>query len=108
MCGYFVPGGTLVATANSMWHGSRDRKFWGEDGDCFRPERWLGEEVKGPLGEERLAAMNRRVELAFGSGQFVCVGRTIALVELGKVIADVSHHCHEYFPKTKPLTRGKS
>jgi cytochrome P450 len=40
--------------------------------------------------KERLGAMIRRVELAFGSGQFLCVGRGIAMVELGKVLAEVS------------------
>ena len=34
--------------------------------------------------------MNRRVELAFGSGQFVCMGRPIALVEAYKALAEVS------------------
>ena len=37
-----------------------------------------------------MVQMNRRVELAFGSGQFVCVGRGIAMVEVGKVIGEVS------------------
>lgn len=33
--------------------------------------------------------MHRRVELAFGSGQFVCMGRSIALVETNKALAEV-------------------
>ena len=40
--------------------------------------------------EARLVQMNRRVELAFGSRQFVCMGRPIALVETYKALAEVS------------------
>ncbi|KAL2168163.1 hypothetical protein VTG60DRAFT_331 [Thermothelomyces hinnuleus] len=96
LCGRALPAGTLVATGNQQWHAGRDRAFWGADADCFRPERWLEAEAekagtpgKG-AGAERLAQMNRRVELAFGCGQFICVGRAIALVEAGKVIGEVS------------------
>jgi cytochrome P450 len=85
VCGYRLPGGTLVATGNVIWHGCRERAFWGEDAEWFRPERWLEE------GDaERLVQMNRRVDLVFGSGQFVCVGRGVAMVELNKVLAEVS------------------
>lgn len=41
--------------------------------------------------DRRLGMMVKRVELAFGSGQFVCVGREIALVEVHKAIAEVSN-----------------
>ncbi|KAK4156004.1 cytochrome P450 [Chaetomidium leptoderma] len=41
VCGFPLPGGTLVATANAILQGCREKGFWGEDGDCFRPERWL-------------------------------------------------------------------
>lgn len=34
--------------------------------------------------------MIRRIDLAFGSGQFVCVGRAIAFVEIYKTLAEVS------------------
>lgn len=88
VCGYALPGGTLVATGCAMWQGSRDARFWGADAGCFRPERWL--ELDAEKDAERLAAMHRRVELGFGSGQFVCVGRGIAVVELGKGVAEVS------------------
>ena len=40
--------------------------------------------------EARLAQMQRRVELAFGSGQFVCMGRAIALISTYKALAEVS------------------
>jgi cytochrome P450 len=34
--------------------------------------------------------MLRRIDLAFGSGQFVCVGRAIAYIEIYKTLAEVS------------------
>ena len=40
--------------------------------------------------EARLFQMNRRIELAFGSGQFVCMGRNIGLVGISKTLAEVS------------------
>ena len=40
--------------------------------------------------EARLGQMHRRVDLAFGSGQFVCMGRSIALIEAYKALAEVS------------------
>lgn len=83
--GVRLPGGTQVATGNSMWACGRERAFWGDDADRFRPERWLEEG-----DEERLAKMVRRVELAFGSGQFVCLGRMLGLVEVNKALAEVS------------------
>jgi cytochrome P450 len=90
LCGLALPGGTLVATGCAMWQGSRDAGFWGPDAACFRPERWLEVPGGGDGDGGRLAAMHRRVELGFGSGQFVCVGRGIAVVELGKGVAEVS------------------
>ena len=45
-------------------------------------------EVQGD--EERLSQMIRRVDLAFGSGQYVCLGRAIAHVEINKALIEVS------------------
>ncbi|KAK4141921.1 cytochrome P450 [Dichotomopilus funicola] len=100
VCGYALPAGTLVATALQQWHGARDKSFWGEDADAFRPERWLGaaaaDEKEGPRAR-RVWEMTRRMELAFGCGQYVCVGKAIAMVEAGKVLGEVS------FGFTSPL-----
>ncbi len=40
--------------------------------------------------EERLSQMIRRVDLAFGSGQYMCLGRGIAHVEINKAMVEVS------------------
>ncbi|EAQ83674.1 hypothetical protein CHGG_10078 [Chaetomium globosum CBS 148.51] len=50
VCGRALPGGTWVATGNQMWHGNRERAFWGADADVFRPERWLEVGLLGGCG----------------------------------------------------------
>jgi cytochrome P450 len=57
--------------------------MYGADADIFRPERWL--EASG----EKLEAMKRSSELVFGYGKYGCLGKTIAFLELNKVIAEV-------------------
>ncbi|KAK4112487.1 cytochrome P450 [Canariomyces notabilis] len=90
LCGYDLPGGTWVAVGCAVYGLNRDNGFWGADGDVFRPERWLAVEQGGDgPGEDRLAAMLRRVELVWGAGQFVCVGRMIAMVEINKVFPEL-------------------
>jgi cytochrome P450 len=39
---------------------------------------------------EKLATMSRSAELVFGYGQHGCLGKTIVLLELNKVFAEVS------------------
>ncbi|PSN66765.1 cytochrome P450 [Corynespora cassiicola Philippines] len=79
--GQFVPGGTKVGL--SLWAMMRDPMF-GEDVEVFRPERWI--EADG----ERYTKMEQTVELVFGYGRWVCLGKTVALIELNKVFVEVS------------------
>jgi cytochrome P450 len=62
----------------------RNKAVFGPDADVFRPERWL------KAGGEKLAEMESVVDLAFGWGRWGCLGRGIAMVELGKVVFEVS------------------
>lgn len=80
--GRFIPPGTRVA--HSTWAVTHDVGVFGADVDVFRPERWLD------AGEEARAAMRRQTELVFGSGRFGCPGRAVVLVELGKLLVEVS------------------
>ncbi|KAH8880571.1 cytochrome P450 [Thozetella sp. PMI_491] len=82
--GYFLPAGTLVCT-QSVYAMGRSKAFWGDDADLFRPERWL--EAEGD--EARRQAMQRRIDLGFGYGQFQCLGKGIALMEISKVIPEL-------------------
>lgn len=82
IAGNFVPGGTAVG--QNLFPLMRDRELWGADAGVFRPERWL------EAGEEERAAMERLVDLCFGSGRFGCAGRALAWMEMGKVFFEVS------------------
>ena len=35
--------------------------------------------------------MNRTLDLVFGGGRYACLGKAIALIELGTTFAEVSH-----------------
>ncbi|KAK4611599.1 Cytochrome P450 monooxygenase aba1 [Fulvia fulva] len=55
-------------------------EYFGPDADTFSPERFM------VLEEDERKRMERNVELAFGSGQWMCVGKTIAFMELFKSV----------------------
>lgn len=82
--GTFIPGGTEIAY--SAWGVHHDKRVYGEDADIYRPERWFASHT----GPEKLAAMERSVELVFGSGRYGCLGKSVAIVELNKVFVQVS------------------
>lgn len=79
--GNFIPGGTNIGYC--AWGVHRNKEVFGEDADIFRPERWLG------VDEERLIEMHRVADLVFGSGRYGCLGKPVALFELGKALAEV-------------------
>lgn len=77
ICGEHIPGGTIVGV--NAWVLHRDTDIFGLDVDTFRPERWL-EGVP-----DSLKRMERTL-FHFGSGNFSCIGRNIANVEMYKVV----------------------
>lgn len=78
----FIPGGTSVGyCAFGIF---RSKKIWGEDADCFRPERW----IEGD--KENIKEMEKVLELVFAGGKWQCLGRNVALLELNKVFVEVS------------------
>ncbi|KAL1882886.1 Cytochrome P450 monooxygenase aba1 [Diaporthe australafricana] len=80
--GQWVPGGTNICSNTGAL--LRSRSLFGPDADVFRPERFTELEA-GPVRRE----MERSVEFAFGSGQWQCVGRRIALMKLSKTVFEV-------------------
>ena len=80
--GYFVPGGTFVGI--NAWSTQLNKGVFGDDADNFRPERWLEADT------ERLKAMNQTLELVFGFGATKCLGMQMAMMEIRKVIFEVS------------------
>ena len=60
------------------------RQDFGKDAEVSRPDRWL---IKG---EGRLHAIHETLELIFGLGSTKCLGMSTTLMELNKVIFEVS------------------
>jgi len=80
--GYFLPEGTQVG--QNIWGMQRRKEIFGEDADVFRPERWLETEPG------RLKAMKDTVELVFGYGKYMCLGKQMAWMEINKLLVEVS------------------
>lgn len=77
----FLPAGTSIAISAAALHRRKD--VFGDDHLVFRPERWFEPD------EEKLAVMTRINDLTFGAGRFQCLGKSIALQSLPKVIFEV-------------------
>lgn len=80
--GVFFPGGTEVAICDAAV--GRKKAVFGADADVFRPERWV--DADAATREKYM----KTVEIIFGAGRFVCLGKTIAMMELGKALVEVS------------------
>ena len=81
--GVFIPGGVEIGV--NTWGIMRDEDIFGPDPEMFRPERWLG------LPDARYAEMARVVDLTFGGGRFKCLGKSVAMIELNKIIVEVRY-----------------
>lgn len=80
--GNYIPPGTRIG--HSTWAVTHDPSVFGNDVDAFRPERWL------EADEETRSLMKKYTELVFGSGRWGCPGRIVAIMELQKVLVEVS------------------
>ena len=78
--GRHIPGGTYIGL--NAW-GTQLDDIFGDDTDTFRPERWLIDD------QERLKAMHKTHELIFGYGSTKCLGVSMAMMELYKMIFEV-------------------
>jgi len=79
--GVFIPGGIEVGIGNYAMMKRTD--FFGPDADTFRPERWINNDA------EVVEQYTKIWELSFGTGRSSCLGKNIALMELGKVIFEL-------------------
>ncbi|KAK1833730.1 cytochrome P450 [Podospora conica] len=82
--GKSIPAGVGVGTNTSAVLASRE--LFGEDADAYRPERFL------EVSDERRAEMERDVEVVFGYGRWVCMGKNIVWLELYKVLFELFRH----------------
>jgi len=77
ICGHFVQGGVVVGVNACVVH--RNRSIFGEDAEQYRPNRWLD------CSEDQLKEMNRTM-FQFGTGNHICLGRNISLLEIYKLV----------------------
>lgn len=78
--GHLIPEDTEVTShAYAM---QRDKGLYGEDSETFNPDRWLGSEKKNFEFEA--------AQFTFGVGPRVCLGKDIAIMELYKLLPEVS------------------
>ncbi|KAM3459321.1 hypothetical protein NHJ6243_006997 [Beauveria neobassiana] len=84
-----IPGGTFVGL--NAW-GTQLNPVFGADAHVFRPERWLPESYDDDDddGGQRLAAMSKVHELIFGHGMTRCLGISIAMMNINKMLVEVS------------------
>jgi cytochrome P450 len=80
--GMFVPAGTQIGSSPLAIHHSK--KIFGDDAETFRPERWL------EADEERLALMANTLDLVFHYGKYMCLGKSVAMMEFNKIFVEVS------------------
>jgi cytochrome P450 len=97
--GIFVPGGTEIGYC--AWGIHRNTAIFGSDAELFRPERWL--EATG----EKLANMEKTVDLVFGHGKYQCLGQNIAWMELNKMFFELVRNFEwSVVDPTKPWKSG--
>lgn len=92
--GHFVPGGTEITSY--AYCVQRDRTFYGDDAELFRPERWSESEKRS---FELEAA-----QFTFGMGARVCLGKDVAVMEMYKLLPEVSNCCNGHC-EARQLTR---
>ncbi len=78
--GHRIPGGTFIGL--NPWGTQLDRVY-GDNPEEFQPERWL------TMDKERIKSMHQTLELVFGHGSTKCLGMTMAMMELNKMIFEV-------------------
>lgn len=67
----------------------QNREVFGADAHVFRPERFL------ECDEKRRDYMLKTVNLSFGGGRWLCLGKPLALIELNKIFVEV--RCLPFF-----------
>ncbi|ETS73763.1 hypothetical protein PFICI_14709 [Pestalotiopsis fici W106-1] len=82
ICGKMLPAGTDVHVNFAALMTSRE--VFGDDADVFRPERFLEDD------EETNTRRRKVVDLNFGFGRWLCLGKVLALLEMNKIFVEVS------------------
>lgn len=83
--GVHVPAGTEVTSVSFIVQ--RDPTLYAPDPEVYRPGRWLEADA------EKVSEMDS-AQFVFGIGPRVCLGKDIAIMELWKLIPEVSEQTH--------------
>ena len=83
--GYYVPEGIEIGI--SALGLVRNHKIWGPDADFFQPDRWLKPSTE-------MKAMKSTWDMLFGQGSSHCLGKDIALMQIGVIVVEVSKCLH--------------
>jgi cytochrome P450 len=79
--GVYLPEGTAVG--HNLFGLMMSPDLFGHDVEIFRPERFL------ECDTGKRAEMERTVELAFGSGRWMCAGKLVAFTQLYKCVFEL-------------------
>ncbi|KAL2813217.1 cytochrome P450 [Aspergillus cavernicola] len=77
LCGRYFVEGTIIGM--NPYICNRHPDVFGEDADVWRPERW----IVADAGERRKM---EGALLTFGAGRRICMGKSVALLEIKKVV----------------------
>ncbi|KAG7386831.1 hypothetical protein PHYPSEUDO_015229 [Phytophthora pseudosyringae] len=97
--GTFIPGGSAILL--SLYSASRLESAWGPDAASFVPERFLDKESGDllPVSSAKFAA--------FSAGPRVCVGRSLALLELKLVVSSLVNRFNAVEMTRQNVTYGR-
>lgn len=76
-----VPEGVYVGL--NAWGVQLNKAVYGDDANTYRPERWLTDDT------DRLHVMHQTHSLIFSYGPTKCLGMSMAMMEIPKVIFEV-------------------
>jgi cytochrome P450 len=79
IAGYDIPAGAVCAVFTYGLH--RNPKYWGDDAEVFRPERFA------PENEDKIV---KYAYLPFGAGPRVCIGNSFAMMEAQLLLATMA------------------
>ncbi|KAK0654821.1 cytochrome P450 [Cercophora newfieldiana] len=79
--GVYLPEGTAIG--HNLFGLMMSPDLFGSDVEIFRPERFL------ECDAAKRAEMERTVELAFGSGRWMCAGKLVAFTQLYKCVFEL-------------------
>jgi len=83
--GQYLPAGTIVGV--NAWIVHHDRDIFGENTDSFIPNRWLQRQDESMEVWHTRRGRMRDTIFTFGAGKRVCMGKSLALVQLYKAAA---------------------